>query len=265
MKKGTWILLLLLAVSSLTACDIIVEGGNIVRGSGDVVQESREVSGFDRVELATIGTLIIENGARTSLTVEAEDNLLQYIQTRVQGGKLLIDVEQGASITPTRPIRYRLTISDLREITLSSSGDAEAPSMQAQEFDIQIHSSGSLAMDGIDADRVGITVTSSGNVDLDVVSASQLSIDIESSGDVTIGGGSADEQDITISSSGNYEARDVQSIRVEARLSSSGSATVRVSEVLRGRLTSSGSLNYVGNPQLDVETTSSGDVNRIGD
>jgi hypothetical protein len=264
MKRWIWILGLLLAVSSLTACELVLES-NIVRGSGDVVEEVRDVDDFDRVELGTIGTLIIEQSDETRLVVEADDNLLPYIETRVQGGKLLIDVEQGASITPTRPIRYRLTIDDLREITLSSSGGAEAPSIHASEFTIRIKSSGSLAMDGIEADRVDITVSSSGNVRLDEIATGRLAVKIESSGNVTIGGGTADEQNITISSSGDYEARDVQSTRVEARLSSSGSATVRVSEVLNGRLTSSGNLDYSGNPRVDVDTTSSGDVNHIGD
>jgi hypothetical protein len=264
MKVRIWTLILGLAVSNLTAC-VVVQGSSVVRGSGDVVEETRQVSGFDRVELATIGTLTIEKGHEIRLVVEAEDNLLEYIQTRVQGSKLLIDVEQGASITPTRPIRYRLTIADLREITLSSSGDAEAPSIQASEFIIGINSSGSLTMDGIEADRVNIMVSSSGNARLGEIVTDQLSVEIESSGNVTIRAGSAGRQEISLSSSGDYEARDVQSSRVEARLSSSGSATVRVSEVLSGRLTSSGNLEYIGNPEVDVETTSSGDVNRIRD
>lgn len=262
MKGRVWISLLLLAVWVLSSCEY-VQGGNIVRGSGDVVEETRDVSGFDRVELGTIGTLIIEQGDQAGLVVEAEDNLLQYIETRVQGGKLLIDVRQGASITPTRPIRYRLTTDDLREIALSSSGDAQAPMWQASQFAIQISSSGSLSMDGIEADRVDITVSSSGNVGLDEIITGRLSVVIESSGNVTIGSGSADEQDIRISSSGDYEAREVESTRVEARLTSSGSATVRVSEVLNGRLSSSGNLYYIGNPQVDVQTTSSGDVQRL--
>jgi hypothetical protein len=55
-----------------------------VRGSGNVVEETREVSGVSGVELATLGTLHVEIGESESLRIEAEDNLLEYIETDVR-------------------------------------------------------------------------------------------------------------------------------------------------------------------------------------
>src|SRR5690349_18517826 len=46
------------------------------RGSGHVVSETREVSGFDSVSLAYPAQVLIKQGNAESLKIEAEDNLL---------------------------------------------------------------------------------------------------------------------------------------------------------------------------------------------
>jgi hypothetical protein len=261
-------LAVMMTLSALTACVVIENtdsGRGIIRGTGEVVDESRNLSGFNQIELATIGTLIIESGDETGVVIEAQENLIQYIETVVRGGRLVIDVQEGVNIDATRPIRYRLTVGELHEIALSSSGSAQATRMEATDFSISISSSGSLEMDGIEADQVEIAVSSSGNVRLSELVADRLNVEIQSSGNITIGDGRADTQDISISSSGSYDARNLRSGRADARLSSSGDATVRVSEVLNARLTSSGDLFYIGNPQVDADATSSGKVEQIDD
>ena len=48
------------------------------------------MSGVTGVNLATIGHLTIELGDTESLRIEAEDNLMEYIETDVRSGKLRI-------------------------------------------------------------------------------------------------------------------------------------------------------------------------------
>ena len=83
---------LILAAFVLNACNIsALQGvGTTIRGSGNVVEETREVSGVSGVQLATIGDMVIELGDKESLRIEAEDNLLEYFETEVRNGKLII-------------------------------------------------------------------------------------------------------------------------------------------------------------------------------
>jgi len=247
----------------LSACSI--GDGRTVRGSGNVVEETREVSGITGVDLATLGHLTIEVGDMESLRIEAEDNLMAYLETEVRNGQLRIETRDNVNLRNTRPINYYLTVTGLGTIVISSSGDIQAPDLEAERFSINISSSGDLEMGDLEAETLTVKISSSGDVTMGVLNANTLEVDIGSSGNLTIAGGQVKTQNITISSSGNYTAQDLASEEAEVRLSSSGSATLWVHDHLRANLSSSGDLRYRGNPTVDATTDSSGDVIQIGE
>jgi hypothetical protein len=235
------ILLLLIAILALSAC-----AGNMesVRGSGTVAREDRPVAGIRGVTLATLGDMTIELGKQESLTIEAEDNLLPYLETDVRGGILTIRSAAGKSLMPTKPVRYHLTVNNLEALETTSSGNIEAPAIQTNRFSASISSSGDLHLAGIAADR--------------------LEVEISSSGDLIIDTGAVTEQEINLSSSGDYEGSGVRCQTANVRLTSSGQATIWVTDSLDVNLSSSGNLNYYGRPEIDERTSSSGKVVSLG-
>jgi hypothetical protein len=254
---------LILATFVLSACSI--GDGRTVRGSGDVVEETREVSGVTGVNLATIGNLTIEVGDTESLRIEAEDNLMEYLETEVRNGRLSIETQDNIRLDAKRPVNYYLTVTGLDTIVISSVGDIEAPDLEAERFSISISSTGKLEMGDLEADTLTVKISSSGDVTMGLLDANTLEVDISSSGNLTIAGGQVKTQNVTISSSGNYTAQDLASDEAVVRLSSSGSATIWVQDNLKANLSSSGDLRYRGNPTVDATTTSSGDVTQIGE
>ena len=236
-----------------------------VRGSGRITKEERPIRSVNAVELATSGELQIDVGVREELIIEAEDNLIKYLDTDVRGGTLVIQTRPGVSINATRPFRFYLTVNELDEIALSSSGDAKAPNLEAKRFSVSLSSSGDLRMGDLDAERVEFRLSSSGDLSLGNLRADSLDVRISSSGDLRITGGSVEKQTIEISSSGDYEAQDLESVQADARLSSSGNARIRASDYLRARLSSSGDLHYAGSPEVDRTEGSSGNVQPIRD
>jgi hypothetical protein len=261
--------LIAMVTVSLLACQIVSlprgSLGDTIRGSGRVAEGERAVSDFRGIELATIGTLHIEVGERESLRIEAEDNLLPYFESEVRGETLTIRVEGGTDLRTTRPVHYYVTVVDLDSITLSSSGDAEAPDLESKLFTVRVSSSGGLQMGDLTCDTFRVEISSSGDVSVDQLHGQRLEVELRSSGDLAIAGGEVERQKIRISSSGNHAARDLESQEVDVRLSSSGSATVWVRERLTADLSSSGDLRYAGDPRADVTTTSSGNVIHIGE
>ena len=248
-RKGNLILrtALMLTTLVLSACGtVILEGNrNAVQGSGKVVEETHAVSGVTGVELATLGTLHIELGDTESLRIEAEDNLMEYIETDVLSGKLRIGTRDDVNIDPKRPVNYYLTVKGLDTIVISSSGDIQAPDLEAGLF--------------------SITIASSGNLEMGVLNADTLEVHISSSGNLDIAGGAVKTQNVTISSSGSYTAQDLESGEAEVRINSSGSVTIWVLDHLKANLNSSGDLRYRGNPTVDATANSSGDVINIGE
>jgi hypothetical protein len=267
-QHARFALLVSVMALSILACQVVglpSAPGKTIRGSGDVVEETREVSGFTAIELATLGTLHIQVGEGESLRIEAEDNLLEYIETKVRNGRLKIEIQDNINLRSTRPINYYLTVTDLDTIVISSSGDIEAPDLETERFSITISSSGDLEMGDLEADTLTVDISSSGDMTMGVLHANTLEVDISSSGNLDIAGGEVERQNVAITSSGDYTARNLESVEAEVRLTSSGAATIRVSDDLRANLSSSGDLYYIGNPTVDATTTSSGDVVQISE
>ena len=257
------LLSLIFGTLMIMACSLV--GFGTVRGSGNVVEESRTANNVTSVELATLGNLTIEVGDSESFRIEAEDNLLEYLETEVLNGNLRIETRNNISLHNTKPVNYYLTVTSLDAIKISSSGDIQAPNLEADDFSINISSSGNLVMGDLDADELVVRISSSGDVTMGELNASALEVNISSSGKLDIAGGRVESQNIAISSSGIYTAEDLESGEATVRLSSSGSATIWVQDSLGANLSSSGNLYFRGNPKVNANTSSSGDVIQIGE
>jgi len=239
LKKHTIVILTLIASSILlTAC-----GLNIVRGSGKLVTESREVRGFDRISLTSSGEVILTQGDRESLTVETDDNVMQYVKTEVEGGTLTLGTRTGVVVSPTKLI-FTLTVKDLDGMTATGSGD--------------------IVVERFDTDRLEIKTTGSGDVRIDALAAEEITVQITGSGGVDLAG-QVSAQEATVSGSGKYQAGDLRSETATVKTTGSGGATVWVTESLDARTTGSGSIDYYGTPTVDVSSTGSGTVKGLGD
>lgn len=267
MKKLTSIYLVIFVVLfGVLACSFSFDqggSGEQVLGNGTMAEEVRQVSGFNSVELATLGTLHISVGSEDALTIEAEENLQEYILVEVKSNRLVITTKTGYNLEPTQSIDYILTVREINRIMLSSSGNVETEDLQAESMRLEVSSSGNLVIPDVICDYLEIHIKSSGDVDISNVLADKIDISISSSGNLEIQSGLVESQVVRISSSGEYLAKDLESYNADVQLTSSGSATLRVSEELKGNLDNSGSIFYIGNPEVDVHTSSSGKAIKI--
>ena len=62
---------------------LVVSACGVVGGSGKVETETRQVSGFTAIDLTGTGEVTIEQGETESLTIEADDNVLPALTSKV--------------------------------------------------------------------------------------------------------------------------------------------------------------------------------------
>jgi len=223
-----------------TGCDL-----NTIRGSGKVVEEQRPVSGFHAVHVAGTGSVNITLGVQEALTIEAEDNLLEYFETEVRDGVLWIEQRDNTSLRPRDPINFFVTAKELDTIAVSGSGEVKAPPLSVEGFSIALSGSGKIAIQ-------------------DLV-AKSLEVSISGSGEADIAGGEIESQHVIISGSGEYDARNMASAMATVRVSGSGAATVWARDQLEATVSGSGDVRYVGSPTLTKNVSGSGSIQRIGD
>ncbi|MBN1262325.1 MAG: DUF2807 domain-containing protein [Anaerolineae bacterium] len=261
--KGTGILVLLASFIMMGAAGCTLGSLGFIRGSGHVVEETFEVQDFTGVTLAGIGTLSIEQGETEQLRVEAEDNLIPYIETEIHNGALTIRFQEFTHIRPTRPINFFLTVKALEDLTLAGSGDIIVKDLEAQTFHARLNGSGKLVMAALEADHAIVAINGSGNIEIATLTAAALRARSSGSGDIDIAGGTVTEQDVTLTGSGNFRATALQSDRATIHITGGGNTTVRVRETLNASIAGSGSVRYVGTPAVESRVTGSGRVRAI--
>jgi hypothetical protein len=191
-----------------------------VRGSGVVKVEPRDVAGFSEVKVRGSGdvTIAVDSSGTESLTVEAEDNLLPLLTSDVEDGVLVLGVREGANVSATRPIRYRLTARELNGVSVSGSGSVRASGINAAKFVASISGSGGMDLSGA-ADEMRLTISGSGSYDAAHLRAKSARVKISGSGDANVNASESLEAHISGSGSVRYGGNP----KVEKHIAGSGS------------------------------------------
>ncbi len=201
--------------------NVIGTGAPAIPGSGVLVDEVRAVFGFDGVVLAGEGFLQITVGAAEGLRISAEDNLMQYLSTTVDGGVLRIGTVAGAEIAPSLPIVYELTVTALDSLVLSGAGEIGWSDVNVSTLDVLISGVGGVILSG---------------------------------------SGTVDTLEVTLSGVGNFDGSGLATVEASANLSGVGIMTLRVSDRLVATISGTGDILYFGNPVVESTITGSGSV-----
>ncbi len=235
MKTMKHFLLLLASVAllGLASCDDYLVRGNGISGS-----ESRYTFSFDEVKSSGQFIVHISEGDDYEVLVNAETNLLYYIDTHVHGNSLHIDIRGLHSVRNRLPMEVFITTPYLDGIKQSGSGSITTDYFYANDFDISISGSGRVET-AVECDELDVRVSGSGRV---IIS------------------GQADLADMSISGSGKIDACDLDARDCYAKISGSGDICVYVERLLVGTISGSGNIFYRGNPTVESHISGSGKI-----
>jgi hypothetical protein len=190
------------SVSSVQGSSYSSQEGDATDESSSVTSESREVSGFDEVELKGSGNLSIEQAESESLTVEAEEDVLPKIRTEIKNNRLIIGPKPSTSINTTEPINYELTVKDLSALEVSGSGDVEGEDISTDELAVTMNGTRNVEISG-EADSQEVEISGSGDYRADDLKSKEAKIDVKGSGSAIVN--ASDELEAGVSGSGSVE------------------------------------------------------------
>jgi len=215
-----------------------------VTGNKEVTNQTRSVMNFDQISVTGMMEVQLIPGSEGKIDIEAESNLMEFIETEVNNGHLRISVQKGVNIEPSRnyPIRIVVPFETLGALTLTGSG--------------HIRNS-----DAIKARDFKINVTGSGNMNLNLITEN-LESTITGSGDLKLKGTSR-EFKCKVTGSGDVFAYDLNAFKVDASVMGSGDMEVSVENELDVKISGSGDIKYRGNPdKQNFKTSGSGTVSK---
>jgi Putative auto-transporter adhesin, head GIN domain len=237
MKKGFVIIFVIIAaIVIFSSCyDFHLR---CIRGNGNLIEEIRNNDNFSSIISTGSFDIFISHDTVFEVLVEAEENLLQYIETEVVGSKLYIEERDNRCLRTTYPIVVRIKVPEVTSIDLTGSGDIVCDSINTEIFDIDLVGSGDIRAN-VWADFIEVDLTGSGEINLT---------------------GEADQTDFSIPGSGNIRTLDLLQNECYASIPGSGNIYVNVSEFLEVRISGSGNVYYLGNPVIDYQISGSGDI-----
>ncbi len=221
-KQNAWSIFMLSAMM-LTACINDERGPDnqpCLRGEGSVISETRDVDEFSRITLAIPGELYIIQGSTSEVVIEAKENIVLEIETRVKNGDLEISfVRDNTCTRDTGPIDVHVTMVNIEEINIAGAANVTG--------------------ENIITDELAVSIAGAGNFNL--------------SGETEI-------LEIDITGAGNVSAFDLSSLECGVTITGSGNAEITVENELEVSITGSGNVFYKGNPQVNTSITGSGNV-----
>ena len=253
MKRLTILMTILFVASLLSGCSAVSQliqkasDIEVITPSNNIIDESRQVSGFTGIDMRTFGRIILTQGDSESLTIQGPDNIVPLIRTTVSNGTLIIENSKNFNVLNMGDhtvLTLTIMVKDLSKLTVSGAGLIEMNGLSTSSFELDMSGAGEVKISQFAAEQLDVTVSGAGSIKIEG-QVTQASIDIPGAGSVN--------------------GSDLKCQTATVNISGLGGATLWVTDQLSGTISGAGSVSYYGNPELKTTTTGLGTFNDLGD
>lgn len=209
-----------------TSCHFDMNFNNGVKGNGNVITEERDVDESFTVVKASEGLdVYISQENTTTITVEADENIMDLIATDISNGVLRIHCEKNIGRAKSKKIFVNLP--KIEKIVSTSGADV-------------------YAKETLVVDNLEVKSNSGADVKIDV-EADEVFCSTSSGADIRISG-TAESLRAEASSGSDIKAKELEVKSCNASVSSGADIVVYASEKLVAHSSSGGDIHYYGNP-----------------
>ena len=232
---------LLTALFIMASVPLFAQPWKKITGNGNVKKETRTVANFTSLDSRGSMNVEITYGNSEGIQVEADENLLPYIETTVENGKLTVKPQKDISFTTRSKITVYVSMSKINSLNQSGSGN--------------ISGSGPFTGD----DKTEVRVSGSGNIKLASVAFNDLDLYVSGSGKIKIEKGTANNITAAVSGSGNIDCNNVACNDLNAKISGSGNVSADAKNSVTATISGSGNLFYNGDAKhISTKVSGSG-------
>lgn len=194
----------------------------------NMITEQRNVGAYSEVEISGIYAIVLTEGKVGELTVEAPENLMENIETKVRGNCLKITT-QGSFSLRRGNITIQVPIDKLKGLTVNG-----VASVKSQKE--------------INSDSLQIKINGTASVNT-AVKTPMLNLHIAGAGSATLSG-AAEVLVVDIDGTGQVNASDLKAAKGDLDVSGAGSINAYVSDELEAVVRGVGSIKVKGSPKV---------------
>jgi len=198
-------------------------------GKGDYTTKTYNVENFQKLELSGVFNVTLKQGNYNQVTVEAQENLQQYIIVDEKGSKLDIHFPKKMNLKRHKKINVTLVFTDFKSLEANMVG--------------KLNSDGTLRFHSLEIDDSSV-----GNMDL-TIQAQYLDADFSAVGNIYLAG-QVKKADINSSIVGNLDASELAVGFLDIDNAGVGNVKVRADMELAIDHSGIGSFRYSGEPKI---------------
>ena len=228
-----------------TVASIAVLSAATMVMADDISEEMRDVDAFTKVKLEGSMDVEVKVGAKQSVKVIADSDIIKYLRTRVHGGELEIDIKHESG---TRKLFRRIekmqviiTVPSLEGAEVHGSGDLLVEDAVADNFVLEVHGSGDAVLENAKVDSLDVELQGSGDIDMQGT-CGDVRVELQGSGDINGTKMKCKAADVMLQGSGDVDVYATASADVTVR----GSGDIRVAgkpDKINSRVRGSGDIH----------------------
>jgi len=255
MKKALISIVFLVAVLSLLGfpgCKGLNSGSNIIT-------EKKDVKDFTMLDIGSAFEVDIKKSDTYSLTIEAEENLIDYIEVTQTGTSLRIYLSPRHLFTDftlaNRKMKAVITMPNLYGLALSGASKGTVTGFSSQaNLNLEASGATTLKLENMAAGNTQIEVSGASTMTGNLTAAD---VNFVVSGASTLNlSGSATVMVVEISGASRADLEQFKTKIVTSEVSGASQATIHVEQALNVEVSGASSLYFVGNPTLGTTNIS---------
>ncbi|MFC1971297.1 head GIN domain-containing protein [Chloroflexota bacterium] len=218
----------------LMTSGFLVGCGGVLTGSGNLKTEEYAFSDFTKVEISSAFEFEISQSSSYSISVTADDNVIEKVEVTKEGDTLKIGLKTIPSLGPVT-LRATVTMPQLSGLNISGASRGTISDFSSTE-NLNITVSG--------ASKVTADITA-GNADFEISGASTIQFE-----------GSANNIAADVSGASRFNLGGFIVNDANVSFSGASSGTVNLSGKLDANLSGASKLSYIGEPTMGSINTS---------
>ena len=177
-----FILILFFSILFLTtAC----EDQNSFIGSANLIDQTRNLDNFTEVEVGSLIKVTIRQGSEYTVTLRANDNLIDQITTEQRGNTLMIELPNGSFREVS--VEAEIVMPDLRGLTQTDASDGVIEGfLGLNNLRLEVKDAGDLTITNTSVQNLEAIVSGEGNINAFGLTAQEATVTVKDAGDLEL-------------------------------------------------------------------------------
>ncbi|HOJ99109.1 MAG TPA: head GIN domain-containing protein [Termitinemataceae bacterium] len=207
--------------------------------SGEIVEVQKELSPFSQVSIPGAGRVVFRKGDAWAVTIRADKNLIDALDTRVEGRTLVLGQQKNFLFLKNAPIEYVITTPKLEKLSIAGMAEVRGDStLEGPSFLLELAGSGTVSLP-VNVEELQLKVLGSGTVEIS---------------------GAVEKLEYQLLGSGTLKAQNLSGKEGHISVLGAGNSDLGVFEELDITIAGSGTVTYSGNPRIKSRIPGTGTI-----